>query len=86
MKVLVITDYKGLIRQGLKTYEGIDLNILKKELEANGFEVRVLNFNEIINSEEKFENHFVIYTSAQNYIYKSYIDDLIYEVNNFKMS
>lgn len=78
-KFLIVTDYRGIFRRGIKSYYSMDLEKMKTQLEKKGYEVEILTYLEIMEKGiEKIKNYRIIYTSSANEEYKKYIDDIIY--------
>lgn len=80
--ILIITDYRNYLRQGLKRYEGLDLEAIKKTFKNENYDVTILSYDDIINKNSivNIKNYLIIYTSSQELEYKSYIDDILYEL------
>lgn len=78
MKIILITDYRKFLRQGIKQYLSMDKEKINKILLDNNLDVVEYTYEEIINNKIRFNNEIIIYTSSQNLDYKHYIDDILY--------
>lgn len=80
--ILILTDYRGLYRQGINRNLGIDLDKVKKIFEMNGYTVCINNYDQIVNEVgiQNVSDKIIFYTSSQSEVYRSYIDDIIYEL------
>lgn len=85
-KILLLTDYNDLYRQGIYRSEGIELQLFKQVLENNGYSVLQITYHDLLNhSPEKWTEYYqgyqVVYTSSENLEYKEYIKDIVYEIS-----
>ena len=87
MKILIITDYKGYFgskQNSLQYRSGMDIGVITKHLEDNGFQVQVLEMTSIqfVMDEIIQDRPIVLYQSAEdlNGHYKSFIEDVIYDL------
>jgi hypothetical protein len=78
MEIIVITDYRGFLRQHIKQYKSLDKDRVKRILSNQGFHVEEYTYEEIVNGNINIENKKIIYTSCQDSKYKKYIDDVLY--------
>lgn len=83
MRVLLLTDYRKALRQGIKKYRSIDINKIKKIFFENQMDLEIMNYDKLVNEIgiENIKNKFIIYTSSQNNEYKEYINDILYNLN-----
>ncbi|MBO5031544.1 MAG: hypothetical protein J6D08_06625 [Lachnospiraceae bacterium] len=80
-KIYIITDYRGLYRQGISRCRGININVIKEIFAKNGYEVALTSYSEIINGDiNKIQNAYIFYTSSESLEYKEYIKDIMYEL------
>lgn len=81
--ILILTDYRGLYRQGINRNQGINLSKVEMILKNNGFEIKILDYDTLINKIgiHNIKNYIIFYTSSQNEVYRSYVDDIIYQLS-----
>lgn len=80
--ILIITDYRGLYRQDINRNKGINLDTVIRIFKENGYNTEICNYDTIVNETgiENIKGKIIFYTSSQSAIYRSYIDDIIYEL------
>ena len=82
-KIILLTNYRNIIPQRTNEIDGLNLNIISKILEDNGFAVQEMNMNAFIsflNKNESLAGVYFYYTSSQYPIYKSYILDILIQI------
>jgi glutathione synthase/RimK-type ligase-like ATP-grasp enzyme len=82
-KIILLLDYQGRFssKWSAKPYRsGMNLDLLKKEFQLNGYEVEYLHYSDINFRERNFNGEIILYTSSEDsdLFYKSYIEDIIY--------
>lgn len=80
-EVILITVYNKFY-QNLYPWTSMDINKIKETFESKGYNLIIFDFIRDINQILHFKNRNIIYTSSQNIVIKSYIDDIIYSINN----
>lgn len=79
-KVIIMKDYRGFVRQQISVGSSLDLEAVKRKLNANGYETEEYDVSEVINNQlfKQIKDCYIWYCSSQNQEYKSYIDDALY--------
>ncbi|MCD4711910.1 MAG: hypothetical protein K8R73_01385 [Clostridiales bacterium] len=81
MKIIMLTDYRGSFRQGIKQFLSMDKSLIIESFERAGMQVVELNYEQLINENIILSNEIIIYTSTQNIKYKNYLDDILYALS-----
>jgi glutathione synthase/RimK-type ligase-like ATP-grasp enzyme len=88
-KIFLLTDYKN--RFGLKEADtpyrsGFDKELLGQLFATKGYQAIFRNFSSVDFRTKEFENELVLYTSSEDtdYIYKSYIEDVVFGLEKAK--
>ena len=82
-KIIFLTNYKNQIPQRNHEIEGLKLNIISEVLQNNGFDVQIMtitSFISHISTNESIKNIYFFYSSSQYPIYKSFIQDVLYQI------
>lgn len=82
-KVIMLTNYKNIIPQRKNEIEGLQLEIISKVLNENGFVIEIMTINSFIlslNKNKNIEGAYFYYTSSQYPIYKSFIQDVLIQI------
>ena len=80
----MLTNYKNIIPQRKNEIEGLRLDIISKVLEDDGFDIEIMTINTFIsslNKRESIKGVYFYYTSSQYPIYKSFIEDILIQIN-----
>jgi len=82
-EILLITDYKNYFRQELWEYQSMNLDLIEKKFEELGINLTIMSYNTLLNKHgiHKIKNKHIIYTSSQDFRYKSYLDDILFELS-----
>ena len=82
-KIILLTNYRNIIPQRKFEIEGLNLNIISKVLEDNGFDIEEISINSFISDLNKnisLAGVYFYYTSSQYPIYKSFILDILVQI------
>jgi hypothetical protein len=82
-KFIFLTNYKDQIPQRNHEIEGLKLNIISEVLQNHGIEVQTMtiqSFISLLSKNECIRNVHFFYTSSQYPIYKSFIQDILYQI------
>ena len=80
-RILLVTDYLGLYRQGMNRNLGIDTDRMQQIFRERGFAVEVTTYDALANEPgllEHCEGRFVVYTSSEVHPYRAYIRDILW--------
>ncbi len=81
-KALIIVDHAGYLREDFYPACGIDMDLMKHQLTSTGYEVRVMSYPQVYREDiVNLKDHLIIYSSSQNTEYKSYVDDIMFELS-----
>jgi len=81
-KILIITDYRDLVRHDILTNSPDYLPQLVHHLKEFGYDVTVRQVSEIVNSDiSEIKGYYIIYASSEFHEYKLYIDDLLFQLS-----
>lgn len=76
--VLLITDFRGLIPQRIRDWDGYDLEKIKEVLEMAGADVRIVGAHELDLREVQSRGKVAaLYASSQKPRYKQYLQDIV---------
>ncbi|KJF91571.1 hypothetical protein UB42_01810 [Photobacterium leiognathi] len=78
MKINIVT-YQNYFGHHLKVEESLNLNVIKKELEAKNFNINIFDINELIKYGVN-DNEFYWITSHQNTAVKKYLNDIVFSL------
>lgn len=81
MEIILLTDYRGLLRQHLNERISMDKGKVRRVLEERGLSLVEYSYEQLINSKLNLENRIIIYTSSQNKYYKNFIDDILFSLS-----
>lgn len=82
-KILFLTNFRWIIPQRISHQEWLNLKLIVDILKNKWFYSEIKSFSEINNDLSIIKNFdFVISSSAQDILYKSYIIDLLFYINN----
>lgn len=74
----MITDFRGLIPQRIRDWDGYDLETIKQFLERAGTEVRIIGAHELdLSAIRDREKVAALYASSQAPRYKQYLQDIV---------
>lgn len=82
-KIILLTDYKnkfGLKHDDVPYRSGFDKTLLASLFYDYGFETEFIHFSSVDFRSTVYDNEIILYTSSEDvdYIYKSYIEDVVY--------
>lgn len=82
-EILLVLDGEEMFRQELHQWQGIDLDKFISKFEEEGYKISITNYDELINKRDlnNLKEKKIIYTSSQKLNYKSYIDDILFELS-----
>lgn len=81
-KIMIITDYRDLVRHDILVNSPDYLPKLVHHLQEFGFDVTVRQVSEIVNSDIcEIKGYYIIYASSEFHEYKLYIDDLLFQLS-----
>lgn len=82
--IYILTDYRGLYRQGVSRYRGIDLDVFCGVLNNAGFQTIRVNYSDINRpSVPRIKDSYVFYTSSESHEYQDYIKAIIYDLSKY---
>lgn len=82
-KIIFLTNYQNIIPQRNNEIEGLDLNLIFKILNENGFETEQISMNAFIQQfhlNSDIRGVYFYYASSQYPIYKNFIQDLLIQI------
>lgn len=79
-KVLLVTDHSNRFLQKKHRFDSLDIQKLADGL-AENHQVEITSFAEIVNSGKTYSGYDIIYTGSQMPMYKNYIEDIMYHLN-----
>jgi glutathione synthase/RimK-type ligase-like ATP-grasp enzyme len=82
-KIIFLTNYQNIIPQRNNEIEGLNLDLISRVLEVNNFNVEKISLNAFIGAlkeQESIEGVYFYYTSSQYPIYKSFILDVLKQI------
>jgi glutathione synthase/RimK-type ligase-like ATP-grasp enzyme len=83
-KIILLTNYKNIIPQRNHEIEGLKLNLISEVLENNNFDVELMSlqsFVSFLSKNQNIENYYFYYASSQYPIYKSFIQDILVQID-----
>jgi len=80
MQLVIITDYRGALRQQLQEFDSLNVTEIIGHLSDAGIQARQVKFEAVANGQENLSNCFIHYTSSQNTGYRPYIDDILFSL------
>lgn len=85
--ILILTDYRGIYRQDINRNKGIDIEKVIDILVEHDFNIEVMNYDTLVNEVRisNIKNKIIFYTSSQCEAYRSYIDDIMYELSRYNI-
>ncbi len=81
-KVVLLTGYERFFGQTRKPWISMNVDLLNKLLNDNGYEVEEHEFSDIVNGEIEIRNSFVFYTFSQRENLRKYIFDTIDDLHH----
>ncbi len=81
MELILLTDYRGALRQKVQEWESLDTAILTRRLEEAGFDVGVRRIEDAANGRFVPEGATIVYTSTQVPGYRPLVDDVLYTLS-----
>jgi len=82
MELILLTDYRGALRQKKQEFESLDVKKIIQYLAVDGIQAREVKLESIANGTVELSNSFVHYTSSQNLGYRPFIDDILFSLRD----
>ncbi len=79
--LLLLTDYRGALRQRQQTWQSLDLEKLTSLLHEGGLRVARKTFEQIANAGHLPQGRLIHYTSTQDPGYRRFLDDILFELS-----
>ncbi len=79
--LVLLTDYRGALRQRQQVYESLDLDRLTAELKAGGWDVRLTRYEDAARDLDALTGAVIHYTSTQEPGYRTFLDDVLYDLS-----
>ncbi len=77
MNLVLLTDYRGALRQRLQVFQTLDVDALVEELARLGIATRSMRFEDVANGEDLVQGETIHYTSTQDPGYRGFVDDVL---------
>ncbi len=76
--LLLLTDYRGALRQRQQIYESLDVDRLCRHLAQHGIQARTTRFEDLANGAQQPRDQVIHYTSSQDEGYRGFVDDVLF--------
>ncbi|MFO7652743.1 MAG: hypothetical protein R6X25_02870 [Candidatus Krumholzibacteriia bacterium] len=81
MELILLTDYRGALRQKQQTWESLDTGRVAAGLRSAGITVRELRYEQVVNEPVILSGATIHYTSTQDPGYRGFVDDVLYALS-----
>jgi hypothetical protein len=78
VELVLLTDYRGALRQKQQIWESLDVEHLRRLLADNGIRTEVMHYERVANGRELPSQKIIHYTSTQDTGYHGFVDDVLY--------
>ncbi len=81
MEIVLLTDYRGALRQRQQIWESMDVEKIRALLSDAGIGTEVHRFEDVASGGVRLQDRIIHYTSTQDAGYRPFVDDILFHLD-----